>query len=85
MRWAGVLYRSPGLSPQNADVRFAAALARLRAGEGAEARALLRPLAPHSPMAVDDLAPRIGAALDAGKPPREALAIAWEKKADVTD
>jgi hypothetical protein len=79
------LYRAQDLLPQDTDVRFTAALARLQAGEGDQARALLRPLAYNPHADADNPAARIVAALDAGKTPHEALAIASEKKGEGAD
>lgn len=68
------LYRAQELVPQDPEVRVAAALSRLTAGERDGARRLLRPLAynPHAP--VDNPAARMLAALDAGKPVAEVIA-----------
>ena len=60
-------------------------MARLQAGEGTAARALLRPLAYNPHAGPDNPAARIVAALDAGTPPREALALAAEKKGEEAD
>lgn len=79
------LYRAQNLIPQDPGVRFSAGMARLQAGEGAAARALLRPLAYNPHAGPDNPAARIVAALDAGTPPREALALAVEKKGEGAD
>lgn len=70
------LYRAQDLIPQDPGVRFAAAMARLNAGEAGAARALLRPLAYNPHASGDNVAAKIVAALDAGVAPREAAALA---------
>lgn len=74
------LYRAAELVPQDPGVRYAAAFARLAAGENNEARILLRPLAysPHAP--ADNPAVRMLAALDAGKTGTDVLAAGEEKR-----
>lgn len=68
------LYRAQELAPQDTRVRYAAAQARIRAGEIDVGKKLLRPIAYHPHMPVDNFASRIIDALDAGKPVEEALA-----------
>lgn len=69
------LYRAQELAPQDESVRFAAAMARLKADELVEAKRLLRPVAyqPHAP--ADNPASRMVAALDAGKKGSEVIAV----------
>ena len=68
------LYRAQELMPQDNGVRFAAATARIMAGEGDEAKRLLRPLAYHPHAPADNPGSRMLAALDAGKKGAEVLA-----------
>lgn len=75
------LYRAQELAPQDRNVRFAAAVSRLSAGEMAEARVLLRPLAydPHAP--ADNPAARMLAALEAGRSGAEVIAVGERRPA----
>lgn len=69
------LYKAQELMPQDSGVRFAAARARIEAGETDQARNLLRPLAYHPHAPADNAAARMLAALDAGKKGAEVLAL----------
>ncbi len=70
------LYRAQALVPQDPGVRFAAAVARVKAGEMEQAKRLIRPIA-YSPHAgPDNPAARMLAALEAGKPRDAVLAAA---------
>lgn len=68
------LYRAQELVPQDLGTRYAAAQARVRAGETDAARRLLRPLAYHPHAGEDNPAMRMLAALDAGKTGEAVLA-----------
>ncbi|WP_298669465.1 hypothetical protein [uncultured Sphingomonas sp.] len=70
------LYRAQELTPQDDDVRYAAAVARVQAGEEDWARALLRPLAYDPHAKGDNPAARMLAALDAGLKGNAVLAAA---------
>lgn len=72
------LHRAQELAPQDNDVRFAAALARIEAGEIPAAQRLLRPLAFHPHAPANNAASRVLAALDAGKKGTEAIAAGLE-------
>ncbi len=69
------LHRAQELMPQDKEVRLAAAVARIEAGEVDDAKHLLRPLAydPHAP--ADGTATRMLAALEAGKKGPDVLAL----------
>ncbi len=69
------LYRAQELAPQDESVRFAAAMARLKAEELPQAARLLRPVAYHPHASADNPASRMVAALDAGKKGAEVMAI----------
>lgn len=68
------LYRAQELVPEDEDVRFAAAIERIRAGETDAAKRLIRPIAYDPHAAPDNPAARMLAALDAGKPKEDVLA-----------
>ena len=68
------LHRAQELAPQDTYVRFAAAMARIEAGEIPAAQRLLRPMAYHPHAPADNAASRVLAALDAGKRGAEAIA-----------
>ncbi|WEK44564.1 MAG: hypothetical protein P0Y64_07190 [Candidatus Sphingomonas colombiensis] len=70
------LYRAQELAPQDDDVRYAAAVARVQEGEEDWARSLLRPLAYNPHADADNPAARMLAALDAGKKGNAVLAAA---------
>lgn len=68
------LHRAQELAPQDDHVRFAAALARIEAGEIPAAQRLLRPLAYNPHAAADNPSNLVLAALDAGLKGQEAIA-----------
>lgn len=74
------LYRAQELAPQDDIVRFAAAMARIEAGEISAAQRLLRPLAYHPHAPADNPASRVLAALDAGKLGKAAIDAADAKE-----
>jgi tetratricopeptide (TPR) repeat protein len=74
------LYRAQELAPQDDIVRFAAAMARIEAGEIPAAQRLLRPLAYHPHAPADNPASRVLAALDAGKVGKAAINAADAKE-----
>lgn len=69
------LYRAQELAPQDEEVRFAAAVARIEAGEVTQAKKLLRPLAYHPHAPADNPASQMMAALDEGKAGKEVVDI----------
>ncbi|MCD2316150.1 hypothetical protein LQ954_08305 [Sphingomonas sp. IC-11] len=68
------LHRAQELAPQDNYVRFAAAMARIGAGEIPAAQQLLRPLAYNPHAGVDNPSSRVLAALEAGLKGEEAIA-----------
>lgn len=76
------LHRAQELAPQDNYVRFAAAMARISAGEIPAAQRLLRPLAYHPHAAADNPSSRVLAALDAGLTGEQAIAAGVGTQSD---